>query len=268
MDRAAVFVDAGYLIAAGAAAIAGSKKPRTSVGLGISEAFGALKSAARAASDSVGLLRIYWYDGLLITGLTTEQTLLAEADDVKLRLGVVNKLGKQKGVDSLIVADLIALARNHAISDAILVSGDEDVRIGVEVAQGYGVRVHPVGVEPGRASQSVALRQEADTNMELKQDEVRRFLSFDDGTAASEYAGESNGNAEETITAAVAAYIDDMDANIASNVRSVILVNSGIPREHDGRLLAACRRRLGRDLEENERLFLRKVFKLKLLELQ
>jgi uncharacterized LabA/DUF88 family protein len=34
----------------------------------------------------------------------------------------------------LIGTDLIELARNHAISDAVLLSGDEDLRIGVQIA--------------------------------------------------------------------------------------------------------------------------------------
>lgn len=262
MDRAAVFVDAGYLYAAGAVALTGSGKPRASLALGIPATISVLKDTARGASGGLRLLRIYWYDGLLATGLTDEQTLLAEADDVKLRLGVVNRQGKQKGVDSLIVADLIALARNHAISDAVLVSGDEDVRIGVEVAQGYGVRVHLVGVEPSRPSQSDALRQEADTNVELKGDRIHGFLSFHEGVAASEYAGGNNGNAEEAIATAVTEYIGGMDANVAANVKAIILVKPEIPQQHDGRLLAECRRRLGRQLEENEKRLMRERFKI------
>lgn len=55
-------------------------------------------------------------------------------------------------MDSLIVTDLIALARNQAVTDAVLLSGDEDVRIGVEIAQGYGVRAQLVGIEPSEKS--------------------------------------------------------------------------------------------------------------------
>ena len=58
---------------------------------------------------------------------------------------------------------MIALARNRAISDAVLVSGDEDLRVGVQQAQEFGVRVHLVGIKPGRGSQSLFLLQEADT---------------------------------------------------------------------------------------------------------
>jgi uncharacterized LabA/DUF88 family protein len=49
----------------------------------------------------------------------------------KVRLGFVNRAGEQKGVDSLIVTDMISPARNRAMADAVLRSGDEDLRVGV-----------------------------------------------------------------------------------------------------------------------------------------
>ena len=65
---------------------------------------------------------------------------------MKLRLGQLNSEGQQKGVDSLIVTDLIELARNKAISDAVVLTGDEDIRVGVQIAQSLGVRVHLLGI--------------------------------------------------------------------------------------------------------------------------
>ena len=52
------------------------------------------------------------------------------------------------------------------MSDALVVSGDEDVRVGVQVAQSYGVRVHLLGIVPARGSQSKQLLQESDTTAE------------------------------------------------------------------------------------------------------
>ena len=86
--------------------------------------------------------------------------------------------GKQKGVDSLVVTDLIDLARNHSIADAVLLSGDEDTRIGVQIAQSFGVRVHLVGVVPCRGNQSQLLRQESDTTTELSKADVETFLTL------------------------------------------------------------------------------------------
>jgi hypothetical protein len=102
---------------------------------------------------------------------------LAYKPSVKLRLGFVNQHGEQKGVDSLIVTDMINLARNRAMTDAVLLTGDEDIRVGVQLAQEFGVRVHLVGIEPARSNQSGFLVQEADSVRELKKDEVSAFLS-------------------------------------------------------------------------------------------
>lgn len=102
---------------------------------------------------------------------------LASTDHVKLRLGALNGVGQQKGVDSLIVTDLIELARNNAIQDAVLLAGDEDLRVGVQIAQSFGVAVHLVGIVPSRGSQSIALRQEADTTTELDAIAIGRFLT-------------------------------------------------------------------------------------------
>ena len=146
--RTAVFVDAGYLYSAGSKLLSGNALPRTSVQLDLDAALGALRHAVQASSPSGSLLRIYWYDGMPRAGPTSEQQNLADSTDVKLRLGVIAYTGRQKGVDSLIVTDLIELARNHAITDALLLSGDEDVRIGVQIAQTYGVRVHLLGIQP------------------------------------------------------------------------------------------------------------------------
>ena len=85
---------------------------------------------------------------------------LAESDGIKLRLGYLNMAGEQKGINTLIVTDMIELARNGSMCDAVLVSGDEDVRVGVVVAQSFGVRVHLLGIAPSRSSQSKQLRME------------------------------------------------------------------------------------------------------------
>src|SRR5580704_9640346 len=72
---------------------------------------------------------------------------------------------------------MIALARNRAISDAVLVSGDEDLRVGVQQAQEFGVRVHLVGIKPSRGSQSLFLLQEADTLTSGRRMKSRCFSS-------------------------------------------------------------------------------------------
>ena len=180
MDRTAVFVDAGYLFAQGSKLITGEKLPRGEFILDIKKVVACLEKLA-SKETKAPLLRIYWYDGTS-TGPNQQHVALALYHNVKVRLGFVNAVGEQKGVDSLIVTDMINLARNRAISDAVLLSGDEDLRVGVQQAQEFGVRVHLIGVEshssaPYLNSQSQFLKQESDTTYMLDIKEVSSFLS-------------------------------------------------------------------------------------------
>jgi hypothetical protein len=88
---------------------------------------------------------------------------------VKLRLGRISH-HEQKGVDALLILDLTTLARERAIASALVISGDEDIREGVALAQSLGVHVTLGAVElpEGRASQATTLVQEADEQIFLE----------------------------------------------------------------------------------------------------
>ena len=174
MDRVAVFVDAGYLFAQGSLELCGRKLERRHVSLDHRALIDALKEFAERTSG-LPLLRIYWYDGTS-QGPTSQHNTLADQADMKVRLGFVNTAGQQKGVDSLVVTDMITLARNRAMAECIHLSGDEDIRVGVQQAQEYGVRVHLLGIRPARGSQSLFLRREADSSHEWNADDLRVFL--------------------------------------------------------------------------------------------
>jgi hypothetical protein len=176
MDRVAIFVDAGYFFAQGSVLLAGKKTSRGDVSPDFDKILDALEEfAARIAK--LPLLRIYWYDGTS-TGPTPQHIALAYKPRVKVRLGFVNTSGQQKGVDSLIVTDMITLARNRSMCDAVLMSGDEDIRVGVQQAQEFGVRVHLLGITPSRGSQSQFLLQEADTTHEWGKAEISALLTY------------------------------------------------------------------------------------------
>lgn len=274
VDRVAIFVDAGYLFAQGSAAISGSKKPRVDISLNAPAAINELKLAAQKSAAGCSLLRIYWYDGAIGGSRpTTEQALLAHLDDVKIRLGFVNSYGQQKGVDSLIVTDLIELARQKSICDAVLISGDEDVRVGVQIAQNFGVRIHLVGIAPSRGSQSNQLLQEADTTTEWMKETVEKFLSVR-GPRTEPAPGEIIG----TVTAPESAYsaadhsdTEKIEAVVETVVRELSKTDiegifayweneRGVPTEFDGKILGRCRDRLGRMLERTEMKFARSKF--------
>ena len=110
------------------------------------------------------LLRVYWYDAARDRVPTIDQRVIAQMPWVKLRLGNLNARGQQKGVDAQIRADMEALARHRAITDAVLIAGDEDMVPAVEAAQAYGVRVHLWGIEPPYGTnQAERLVWESDT---------------------------------------------------------------------------------------------------------
>ena len=73
---------------------------------------------------------------------------------------------------------MVTLAQNHGCADALLLTGDDDLRPGVEQAQEHGVRVHLLGVPPARENQAAALVQAADGVRELTPEELRSFLSL------------------------------------------------------------------------------------------
>jgi hypothetical protein len=103
---------------------------------------------------------------------------IAQMPWVKLRLGNLNTRGQQKGVDAQIRADMEALARHRAITDAILVAGDEDMVPAVEAAQAFGVRVHLWGVEPPYGTnQAERLVWESDTVDVLERSFVEPFFT-------------------------------------------------------------------------------------------
>lgn len=182
MDRYAIFVDAGYFFAAGAQAAFGNQTPkitRRQVSLKSPEAtLAELCRVASAAADSMPLLRAYWYDAMPGPRMSIEQSALAMLSGVKLRLGALNSAGEQKGVDSLIVTDIIDLARNRAIADAVVVTGDEDLRIAFQVAQSFGVRVHILAAGDPTKNVSPALQMEADSVSALDADWFRGHLEL------------------------------------------------------------------------------------------
>ena len=162
MDRCAVFVDAGYLYAEGGKLV-GIGPSRRKVRL---NALRASEFLAGLATEACHLpaLRTYWYDGARERIPTAEHHAIADLPNVKLRLGRLNHRNQQKGVDALIYHDLMTLALERAISDAFLLSGDEDLREGVRAAQEIGIRVTLMGIPTpsGTRNQSRDLAREAD----------------------------------------------------------------------------------------------------------
>ncbi|GAA2975126.1 NYN domain-containing protein [Actinokineospora diospyrosa] len=145
--RCAVYVDAGYLLAAAATRATG-----TSLRGGISADHERLVAALIAHAEErsgLPLLRVHWYDAAENGVPDATQRKIGLLSRVKLRLGRIGFDGEQKGVDLRIGLDLVAHARNAAIDSAYLVSGDDDLTEAVEEAQAHGLQVIILAV-PGR----------------------------------------------------------------------------------------------------------------------
>ena len=260
MDRIAVFVDAGYLFAQGSIELCGKKLPRGEITLDHITLTSTLKAFAENASG-LPLLRIYWYDGTS-QGPTSQHITLAGQADVKVRLGFVNSQGQQKGVDSLIVTDMITLARNRAIADCVLLSGDEDLRVGVQQAQEHGVRVHLLGIRPARGNQSTFLLQEADATHEWEASDLSAFLQCRSHSTPDPHP-------RREITDAPADPLEEVARQVADEVPEVevaalvdsIRTTQQRPRQLDARLLAMSRRMLGgTDLDPSQKSKVRAAF--------
>jgi uncharacterized LabA/DUF88 family protein len=176
MLRYAILVDVGYVYGATADALFGRSSRRGDYRVDAAGLVGALRTHAAEQIDG-DLLRVYWYDAAADRVHTVEQRIIGAQDGIKVRLGNLTAHG-QKGVDALLRTDLEALARNHAVTDVILISGDEDMLGAVEAAQTYGVRVHLWGIEPPYGSnQSERLVWEADSTTVLPPQDFAEYFT-------------------------------------------------------------------------------------------
>jgi uncharacterized LabA/DUF88 family protein len=187
LSRYAIMVDVGYIYAsAGELLFSAASRREYRV-----DADKLIQALIRQADDQVRgqLLRVYWYDAARDRVPTFDQRVIAQMPLVKLRLGNLNARGQQKGVDAQIRADMEALARHRAITDAILVAGDEDMVPAVEAAQAYGVRVHLWGVEPPYGTnQAERLVWESDTVEVLERAFIEPFFAPQPANEAAQTA--------------------------------------------------------------------------------
>ena len=127
LSRYAIMIDVGYIYAStGELLFSASYRHEYRV-----DAADLIRALSREASEKIRgeLLRVYWYDAARDRVPTFDQRVIA-----------------------------------RAITDAVLVAGDEDMVPAVEAAQAYGVRVHLWGIEPPYGTnQAERLVWESDT---------------------------------------------------------------------------------------------------------
>ena len=260
-------MDAGYFFAQGSSLLTGQKTQRGEITVDLDKMLNALEEFA-CRITKLPLLRIYWYDGTS-TGPTPQHVALAFKPRVKVRLGFVNTAGQQKGVDSLIVTDMITLARNRVMCDAVLLSGDEDIRVGVQQAQEFGVRVHLLGITPCRGSQSLFLLQEADTTHEWSKNDISAFLSHNQRTllttpaigppVASPITVDPAPASPKTLDDLAKQAANEVDANLLDGLIKNYDSTGQLPPEIDRPLIGRAGKSFGR-LDQTQLRDLRKSF--------
>ena len=179
MDRCALFVDAGYVLADGAMAVHGTRR-RESVSWDYA---GLLQFLAGLAAQRSGLplLRCYWYEATVEGRRGADHDALADLPGVKLRLAKMRP-GRREGVESEIHRDLATLARNKAVSDAMVVSAEEDLASVIADVQDLGMRVTMLHItSDGNWTISRSLRQECDDIVEISASELRPYVDLISG---------------------------------------------------------------------------------------
>ena len=179
MDRCALFVDAGYVLADGAMAVHGTRR-RESVSWDYAGLLQLLTSLATERSG-LPLLRCYWYEATVEGRRSADHDALADLPGLKLRLAKMRP-GRREGVESEIHRDLTTLARNKAVSDAMVISAEEDLAQVIADVQDLGLRVSLLHIAvDGNWTISRALRQECDDIVEIGSAHLRPYVELISG---------------------------------------------------------------------------------------
>jgi len=275
----AIFVDAGYLLTQ-ALTIASSKASKLRKDLVLKDPQGLLahlKAEALQFAPGTRMLRTYWYDGVAAS-MTTEQSQVAGLPDLHFRAGSLHNK-KQKGVDGRIVQDLFELASERTISDALIITGDGDLSVGIEFAQRRGVRIAILGIEdlpngvmPNRHPELTFL---ADAVFTMGGADINKFFAYQPPAApapppapaaAAPPALAPPPAPPVPVPAAIQITLKGVaDTVIASvlpaNVPATLNHAGGIVAETDRQLLAEARKALARTLSMEERNFLRAAYR-------
>ena len=263
VEQFAWFVDAGYLYAAGGN-LCLKVRDRTRIEIAVDTFIEMLKEQGTLTAPGERHLRTYWYDGARDGIPTQTQNTIARQPGVKVRLGRTVARGDgfvQKGVDSLIVRDLIRLSQNRAISTAYLLGGDEDLRQGMVEAQEMGVRVVLVGIEPfGEQNQAATLVREADDLVVLGHGDLSPHFQLREPTEAM--SGEPRRPARAIGVELGKEWRNGASAEAVERLRqrSKQQPQQPIPWESDRELLHRAQASLGWDIPQPDKEALRRGF--------
>ncbi|MGH3092440.1 MAG: NYN domain-containing protein [Gaiellaceae bacterium] len=246
MNRVAILVDAGYLLAEGGNLCCGTKKrPQLRIDY---EGLALRLADIACGATGMELLRIYWYDAARGGVAARDHLAVAELPNVKLRLGrLIERQGRfeQKGVDSLVIRDLMTLARERAVATAYIVGGDEDLREGIAAAQDMGVRMVVIGVAADESNQAESLILESDEHLVIDQDTLAQFFELVGPDDAPAVRGEPTAEVDSA-RAVGRDFAIACAANLGSERLAALLTDyPRIPSDLDSQLLKEATRLLG-----------------------
>src|SRR5262252_6089708 len=139
-----------------------------------------LTSLAREQSG-LPVLRCYWYEATVEGRRSADHDALADLPGVKLRVAKMRP-GRREGVESEIHRDLTTLARNKAVSDAMVISAEEDLAQVIADVQDLGLRVTLLHIAvDGNWTISRTLRQECDDIVEIGSAHLRPYVELISG---------------------------------------------------------------------------------------
>lgn len=175
----AIIVDAGYLYAESGHALIGRHVRRGTLDVNFAKLFHILEQKSNNITYQPRL-KTYWYDAALPHQVIDPNNPIEQVQRTQMRLGYIGLSGEQKCVDTQILADMFELAHYGAITDLVLVSGDDDLRPGVELIRRMGVRVHIIGIQltNGNSNQAHALLESADSLDYLTKEDIQRFITY------------------------------------------------------------------------------------------
>ena len=252
VDRYAIFVDAEYLYAEGGMLCCNSPERQEVLLYGL----GANEFLMGLAGDVCDLqpLRTYWYDVSNDGAPSSAQQLVASLPSMKLRLQPGDRQPGPSQVSAAIKRDLSTLARQRAVCDVFVLSGDEDLIDCVNEAQDSGLRVTllVIASRDGREVRPSSLAAEADEVIKLTKDDLSRFIRrrrAPDDSASDTYDPVDSVAAAATDFAESWLYRatdDEFDALLDQRPR--------IPESLDGDLLYAVENVIGGSLRGQDRL--------------
>lgn len=259
MKQIAVFVDAGYFWKQVAQVTVGTDGVRREE---VDIDYPALRQQVLQEVEKQfpggEFLRVYWYDGAGVQGQKTpSHHAIDDLDDFKLRLGTRNGYGAQKGVDGLIIADLIGLAHARAVDRVLIVSGDADLIPGIHAVQALGVRAHLLSLGPEQAT-SADLRAAVDSKARWYDAVVHRFAQAAPRTQEPVAEGAVEAPAEHDVYGEIVARALHEMGHYETLVQ---LENGSIGKAADGRLLWAGAQHFQRMITDDEKRALRKAFR-------